>query len=621
MSLDQSVPTAPIPRQCLAQLGDRERTILERRFGFNGRQSETLADIGASLALTRERIRQIEAKSLRILRTRYAGAFNAYLEQRRMDIWRLLSRTAFGAAASYRRFDADKLTADDHLSMAVLNLAMADVVRPIAREVTGGWVVRDVDDEALHDAQRRLKYVLANGQLPAPLARVSSGDPRAFAAAIETDDRIVLCSGYLARRPLSRRVRRTIRVHRVLAERIDAPVQLKALHALYRACHKDDQCSTRDLLIVMGEARHLFLNLYEAGWTVLGPELSTEPEEDVEQELKNESEVDIALDHDGSTTVAGLLRKILRHEGPLPFDDLRDRFMLLADGVYSRSSVGPILLLHADFVRFAPGIYGLEEQLRDPSRVAVGQKLLLDERQLTLYCQARWAREQRSLYPLWTSAMERAWADWAYGKGLKDHLHGLLTVAEIEAWPTSDAERARWLARRQLGDGFHLLSRNPLALTETMPACADVLRVAVYARHVGGVSWMSANRVRGLRIDDRHAHSVLAFLVWLGILRSASHWQAWHQYDPEHAHFIEDLTSAYRDSEGREWPKSFINVRPYRRKSLGGWLDEYDVEPLIERMLGHKASEPPVAYSHVDDLDTMMKEVAMRRAIRSQGLA
>lgn len=612
---------ALIPQRCLAHLGDRERTVLERRFGLNGRKAETLADIGASLDVTRERIRQIEAKSLRILRTQHASDFNAYLEQRRKEVWGLLARATFGAAASYRRFNADKLTAGDQLSMAVLNLAILDLVQPIAREVTGGWVARDIGDEALHDARRRLEDVLARGALPARLESVCTEDLRAFMAAAETDDRIALWSGYLARRPLSRRVRRTIRVHRLLAERVDAPIQLKALHALFRARHKDDQCSTRDLLIVMGEARHLFLNLYEAGWTAFRTELSADLEEDTEQEQANEPEIDVAPDTDGATTVAGFLRKILRHEGPLPFDDLRDRFMSLADGVYSRSSVGPILLLNADFVRFAPGIYGLEEQLRDTGRVSAGQKLLLDERQLTLYCQARWAREPASLYPLWTPAMERVWADWAYGKGLKDHLHGLLTVADIGAWPTSGAEQARWIARRQLGDGFHLLSRNPLALTETVPSCVDVLRVAVYARYAGGVSWMSANRVRGLRIDDRHAHSVLAILVLVGILKPASHWQAWHEYEPQQAQLIEELTSTYRDSEGREWPRSFANALAQPSNGKDGWLAEYDVAPLIERMLGHNVSEPAMLYADVDDLDTMMKEVAMRRSIRNQGLA
>ena len=45
-------------------LGQREREVIQRRFGIGGREVETLEEIGASLGVTRERIRQIESKSL-----------------------------------------------------------------------------------------------------------------------------------------------------------------------------------------------------------------------------------------------------------------------------------------------------------------------------------------------------------------------------------------------------------------------------------------------------------------------------------------------------------------------------------------------------------------------------
>jgi len=48
----------------LAGLTHRERSVLERRFGLGGRPPETLEDVGKSYGLTRERIRQIEAKTL-----------------------------------------------------------------------------------------------------------------------------------------------------------------------------------------------------------------------------------------------------------------------------------------------------------------------------------------------------------------------------------------------------------------------------------------------------------------------------------------------------------------------------------------------------------------------------
>jgi RNA polymerase primary sigma factor len=52
----------------LEGLGDRERKVLELRFGLRDGQSRTLEEVGQEFGVTRERIRQIEAKALRKLR-------------------------------------------------------------------------------------------------------------------------------------------------------------------------------------------------------------------------------------------------------------------------------------------------------------------------------------------------------------------------------------------------------------------------------------------------------------------------------------------------------------------------------------------------------------------------
>lgn len=52
----------------LSVLSDREREVLEMRFGLKNGQDHTLEEVGRYFGVTRERIRQIEAKALRKLR-------------------------------------------------------------------------------------------------------------------------------------------------------------------------------------------------------------------------------------------------------------------------------------------------------------------------------------------------------------------------------------------------------------------------------------------------------------------------------------------------------------------------------------------------------------------------
>jgi len=52
----------------LGSLNDRERKIIRMRFGIGGGRSHTLEEVGTEFSVTRERIRQIEAKALSKLR-------------------------------------------------------------------------------------------------------------------------------------------------------------------------------------------------------------------------------------------------------------------------------------------------------------------------------------------------------------------------------------------------------------------------------------------------------------------------------------------------------------------------------------------------------------------------
>jgi RNA polymerase nonessential primary-like sigma factor len=54
----------------LEELSERQRTVIERRYGLNGRDVATLEELAREIGVTRERVRQIQAEALDKLRER-----------------------------------------------------------------------------------------------------------------------------------------------------------------------------------------------------------------------------------------------------------------------------------------------------------------------------------------------------------------------------------------------------------------------------------------------------------------------------------------------------------------------------------------------------------------------
>ena len=65
----------------LDNLTDREKLVLRLRFGLDDGETRTLEEVGREFHVTRERIRQIEAKALRKLRqANHSHKLHDYLE-------------------------------------------------------------------------------------------------------------------------------------------------------------------------------------------------------------------------------------------------------------------------------------------------------------------------------------------------------------------------------------------------------------------------------------------------------------------------------------------------------------------------------------------------------------
>ena len=55
-------------QEWLSQLNDKQRWVIERRYGLNGQETGTLEELAEDMTLTRERVRQIQLEALNCLR-------------------------------------------------------------------------------------------------------------------------------------------------------------------------------------------------------------------------------------------------------------------------------------------------------------------------------------------------------------------------------------------------------------------------------------------------------------------------------------------------------------------------------------------------------------------------
>ena len=67
---EEAAPLRDDLRKAMEPLNERERRIMVRRYGMDGRAPDTLEDIGRVIGVTRERVRQIEKKAMEKLRFR-----------------------------------------------------------------------------------------------------------------------------------------------------------------------------------------------------------------------------------------------------------------------------------------------------------------------------------------------------------------------------------------------------------------------------------------------------------------------------------------------------------------------------------------------------------------------
>lgn len=595
------------------RLSPKQQQVLNRRFGIGSSSPATLGQLGADLSVTRERVRQIEKAALQRL-----GRFKNHLAPEYVSKVSATAETCIWVECDWvsirelaTRFN--RLSGETILTLSVIHGSLNAWVRSLAVSLRGGWLARKIDRHVLASVSRQLQDYLRAHSLPIPLHHVAAAlhcDSQTLAVAVKLAKKACLYEEFICGSS-GARSRRTVQLVKYLSR------QGRGVVVSVDRLRSDlvSWGSWRDLQIVLSTHKHLFLNLHEEGWATtsalspLSQDLPVVPHPSDRSSLTSTRHEN----NPGSATVneprAGSLRSFLvrlfESEGPMALSEIRSVVEALPRSPFSASSVVPTLITHEQFIRLAPGIYWLRSEWAQCSSVnARLARLLLTDKHVTLYCQARYAGERCDLFPAWTDYIKVEWARWAYRKGRTHLLSSLLALPDRLASLAEPPEQRAWLQCVGSHPTYSLWDPISVALDGTIPTAAQILAAAVSVRHTGHISWISANRVSGNRVDDRHAVTLMALLCLFRVVSPAKHWQEKHLYNPEAAPLIEDWLNQALDCSlslsRMSSASSFDSQTPH---FASGWTAVEDLRLLL-RKVSNLSTNVPDSTSDSSELDT-----------------
>lgn len=490
-------------------LEEREIAVLHRRYGFEGGEVETLEEISETYSVTRERIRQIEAKALRKLSAKLDGTpLQALLANASEHFWDERAVPFLPAHDSYqiRR----ELPAQLSLALDIARLSLDEWLSQTSVKMRFGFVANCCDAEAVVALGAELRRIAAERPLPIAIDDFAlDHEATVIAVAVCVETELAMADGYLFFQRPRVRLRRMTRLHRLLCAHRGS-MSLYELEDAYTAAFDDDPCSMRDFDIVMDIAPHLFLEVEDGLWLAVGNGPQDNPLPHAHAEPRSPEPID-------PLTIAGSLLKALRSRGPTPVVELyRDADAILEPG-RSRNSVAPVIVSRPDlFLRVLPGVFALHEhQLDEESLLSGDLPYLLNEPQARAYAFARKAGEPWGTYCLWTPAAEYRLCSWARFNAPAPLYHSLLAVASINLWPVAENVQSDWHRLRALEGRFEIAVSGKIAEPEPRPGLDRLLAACRIASERGNLNWLAVNRMMGRRLDAAGGQGLLALMLAL----------------------------------------------------------------------------------------------------------
>ncbi|MCW2406052.1 hypothetical protein M2336_002681 [Sphingobium sp. B1D7B] len=613
------VPTHETLADCLdwllSQCQDRDREVVERRFGIGRADTETLEEIGADFRVTRERIRQIEKRALGRMRVRMrrvplADHVNAASER----AWLEISEGRGWITDPQSDAALRKLGGELQLALELLGRTPRALLTDVAERSAHGWFGSPIDSALVKTAAAEIRPILKL-PLPRSLRDAAHTDDRAeIEAALRVELGLELEQGYVVQSRPGRRMRRALGLHRLLAS-ASGPLPADRLIPQYHRLCPSDPCSARDAEIVMLAAPHLFVETYDQVWSGIGA-CGSPPVPDAAGSAEGDCPAPVAQSDSESDeeTCAASLIAALERRGPERLLTLYQNAKDILPAGRSPNSVGPTLLTNSHiFSRLLPGVYGLPHQVPSAADLLSDPPpYLLDNMQLRMMALARRAGERRDVFPLWSLEGEFALARWGYHHGAPESLRSLLAVADIDAWPISASEQSHWLevARR---DGRFELAEPLRPEAYARPDLDRLLAACIELVSSGELNWMSCNRMAGRRIDSQVGASIIAILLALGAVSVAdadpAAWQQSHQATERATALRDELVDTLSSTGVLSWERG-IGLRLAQEvvaaaPEIERWPDAARLAAMFDAAAAGSASADDLI---VDPLDAIMAE-------------
>ncbi|MCU0731640.1 MAG: hypothetical protein MUE84_08635, partial [Hyphomonas sp.] len=206
-------------RELIERLDERKRHVIMRRYGLDGSKAETLEELGARNGVTRERVRQIEAKAIRLLGGASQKAeFQHLLDQMADTQWHAL--TDGHTTLTEEDFFLRKNGVDPLFSLAadLCHDGLEGWLDRIAVRVGEGWIRAAQDGEGqLAETLRQLDGIERQMRWPQPIdlvAQACKTETQLVAQAVRLHTKARLLDDYVNFGYTGPTARRTVGLHR-----------------------------------------------------------------------------------------------------------------------------------------------------------------------------------------------------------------------------------------------------------------------------------------------------------------------------------------------------------------------------------------------------------------------